>query len=203
MRFFISGLALGLVILTTLNAAELEYSRAYKRDDIYIVDLSMLVKVPEIYARNVLMNPDRFNQLNSAVVEIEHLPEKDPGIRRFREKTFVCALFFCITYQNIMQLALLKNRDIELKVEPEGSDFEYGHVVWRTASLGETYSRLSFHAETKPSFWVPPVLGTMILGSRMTDVLYEMVRRMECDYGGKTVCDLFIPDDVEDEEAFQ
>lgn len=188
MRGLISGLVLGAIVLTTLNAAELEYSRTDKRDGIYIVDLSILVEVPEIYARDVLMDPDRFKQLNSTILEIEHLPEKSPGIRRFRDKTSACVLFFCVTYQNIMQLVVLENGDIEINVEPEGSDFEYGHVVWHTEPLGETYSRLSLHAESKPSFWMPPGLGISILAWQMEGVVYDVMSNMECEYQGKQEC---------------
>lgn len=193
MRRFIAGLVIGFTTFTALNAAELEYSKTNKRDDVYIVDLSILVDVPEAYARNVLSDPDRFNQINAAVLEIEHLPPGNTGIRRFREKTSVCALFFCVTYQNIAQVRVLENRNIEVNVEPGGSDFEYGYVVWKTESIKGANSRISFHSETKPSFWVPPGLGVAVMGWQMEGIIYDAMSNMECEYQGKKDC--YIGDD--------
>ena len=202
MRILFPGL-LFFLYSASVNAAELESVETNKVDDIYIVNLSILVDVPESYARSVLVDPDRFMAANPAIKKVEYLPQGENGNKRFRDTVHACALFFCVTYQNVMQLRTLKNHDIELIVEPTASDFEHGKVVWRTEALGDTFSRLSFYAENKPSFWTPPLIGTAIWQTRLASVVHETMRNVECDYHKITPCDIYPDLDIEDvDEAF-
>jgi len=188
------ALLFSVLLSASLHAAELERNETKKQAGVYLTDLSILVHVPEVYAREVLNDPDRVKQLNPVIQEVEHLPSINPDVRRFRDRTSVCVFIFCVSYQNILQLRSLGNRDIEVMVEPKGSDFEYGHVIWKTQPLGEQTSRISFHAENKPSFWVPPLLGTVLLNDRLAEAIIEMASKMECEYQNKAPCDFAVDD---------
>lgn len=196
-------LFLGLLLCwgsTVASAAALESVDTSKVNGIYFVSLSVRVDVPASYARAVLIDPERFMAINPSVNRVEYLPRRTDEYQRFRSTARSCAPFFCVTYQNVMQMRLRENQDIELQVEPTQSDFEYGKIVWHIEALDKDSSRLSFRAENKPSFWIPPLVGTAILQTQLVSDISETMRNMECNYREKTPCDIALARGIEDEE---
>jgi len=141
--------------------------------------------IPEAFAREILEDPDRVVKVNSELLEVEHLYSGKSGVRRFRDHTRTCLLLYCVDYQNTLSMRILDNRDIQLIVDPAHSAFKYGVVTWRTETLDADHTRLTFHSESTPSFWVP---ATGLLEFRMRRGIREMVRQMECEYRQDAIC---------------
>ncbi len=195
--------SLGLLFLlssATASAAELESVSTSKKNGIYFVSLSIQVDVPESYARSVLLDPERFMAVNPSTNKVEYLPRRADEYKHFRSTARSCALLFCVTYRNVIQMRIRANRDIELIVDPEKSDFDYGEIIWHTEALGEDSSRLSFHAENRPSFWIPPLVGTAILQTQLADDISETMRNIECNYRGVVPCVVATDGSAEDDE---
>jgi len=182
------------------SAAELASVDTSKVKGIYFVSLSIQVDVPAAYARTILIDPERFMAINPSVNRVEYLPRRTGEYLGFRSTARSCAPFFCVTYQNVMQMRLRENQDIELQVEPAESDFEYGKIVWHIEALSKDSSQLSFHAENKPSFWIPPLVGTAILQTQLVNDISETMRNMECNYRGSALCDTDSAADREEEK---
>ncbi|MCW8962483.1 MAG: SRPBCC family protein, partial [Gammaproteobacteria bacterium] len=151
----------------------------------YNVELVLVADIPESFAREILEDPDRVVKVNSELLEAEHLYSGEPGVRRFRDHTRACLLFFCVDYQNTLSMRILENGDIQLIVDPAHSAFTYGVFTWRTEMIDADHTRLTFHSESTPSFWVP---ATGLLESRMRHGVREMVRKMECEYRQDALC---------------
>ena len=200
-----NSLFLGLLLFCgsmAASAARLESVNTRKEDGIYFVDLSIQADVPALYAHSVLADPVQFMAINPSIYKVEYLPRRADEYRRFRSSARSCALFYCISYRNVAQMWLRENQDIELIVEPGASDFEYGKIVWHIEALGKDSSRLSFHAENKPSFWIPPLLGTAILQTQLASDIAATMRNMECNYRGSVPCTITVdqyPEEAEDE----
>lgn len=147
------------------------------------------VRVPAHEVMLRLRDPDQVKRYNPQITAVEHLPPgRHPGTRRFIDYTTACVWFFCVDYRNIMQL-VSDERYIRLTVENPGSDFRYGKVVWEIHALGDAETRVSFDAELEPSFWVPPALGTTLLGTQTTGTIYRMMELISCEYRGRADCE--------------
>ena len=175
----------GMGLAGTCHAVELESTQASRSGSRYIVELVMVVDTPESVARTILQDPDRVVRVNDELVDVQHLPANEVGVRRFRDHTIACVWLFCVDYHNTIRMRVLDNGDIRLTVEPEKSKFKYGKFIWKIQSLGPERTRLTFYAETIPGFWVP---SSGILQSRMKKGLQRMAIRMECEYRGDRIC---------------
>lgn len=169
----------------TCHAVELESVQASRSGPRYIVELVMVVDTPESFARTILQDPDRVVRVNDELIDVQHLPAGEVGVRRFRDHTIACVWLFCVDYHNTIRMRVLDNGDIRLMVEREKSKFEYGEFIWKIQSMGPERTRLTFYAETIPGFWVP---STGILQSRIKKGLQRMAIRMECEYRRDRIC---------------
>lgn len=175
----------GLALLNPVHAVEIKNISVSKSADRYTVELKMIANIPEAFAREVLEDPDRTVKVNTELVAVHHLPSEQPGVRRLRDHTRVCVWFFCVDYQNTLNMRILENRDIQLTIEPELSEFNYGVFTWRIEPLSDEQSRLIFHSVSTPGFWVPT---TGLLKYRMRRGVQKMVRHMECEYHQDEEC---------------
>ena len=159
--------------------AEIESLNASQAGDRYTVELKVLAEIPESFAREVLLDPDRVVQVNNELLAVHHLPSEQADVRRFRDHTHACVWLFCVDYENTISMRLLDNQDIQLTVEPELSAFKYGVFTWHTEPQDSQHTRLIFRAVSTPNFWVP-VIGLM--ESRMKKGVTQMLANMECEY---------------------
>lgn len=190
----------GLLLLYLLYAglahsAEIRSVSAAEASENYVIQLTADVAMPESYVREVLQDPIRFQRVNPSIIAVEILPADASGLLRFRDHTSMCVLFFCVDYQNVVRLKILKNGDIQLDIEPKHSDFHLGHAIWKTQAIDERNTRIQLYSESLPSFWVPPFIGASMMESRMTDVMHETLLRMECEYRGDKDCKIDIIED--------
>ena len=175
----------GLAQFSLVHAVEVESIIASKTGNRYTVELMLVADVPETFAREILEDPDRVVQVNDELVAVYHIPSEQPGVRWIRDHTRACVLFFCVDYKNTLSLRILENRDIQLIVEPELSDFKYGVFTWRTEPVDKGRTRLIFNSVSEPDFWVPTV---GLLKYRMRKGVREMVLNMECEYRQDEKC---------------
>lgn len=175
----------GVIFASQAQGVELESVKASRLNQHYVVELVMLVSIPESYARSILLDPDRVVSVNQELVNVQHLPSDEEGVSRFRDHTRACIWLFCVDYHNTLNMRVKDNGDIHLMVEPATSKFEYGKFVWRTQAVDTDRTRLEFFSETRPGFWVPSV---GMLKARMKQGLRRMAVNMQCEYRGDQVC---------------
>ena len=175
----------GLAQFGSVHAVEIESVIASKAGVRYTVELMLVADIPETFAREILENPDRVVQVNNELIAVYHIPGDQPGVRWFRDHTRACVLFFCVDYKNTLSLRILENRDIQLIVEPELSEFKYGVFTWRTEPVDKGRTRLIFNSVSEPGFWVPTI---GLLKYRMRKGIREMVLNMECEYRQDEKC---------------
>ncbi len=191
---WIRSAALCIALMSGAQAAQIEHYAASEQNGTYTVQLQARVDISANYAKQVLADPDRVVVLKDVIQSVEHLASDQPGIRRIREHSYTCVLLFCVEYRNTLTLQESDN-EIRLDIEPEQSDFDFGHIVWTIEPLAKHQSLISFKSESQPSFWVPPLIGSTMMESQVKETTLSMLQRMECEYQGKTDCSLQQVDD--------
>ncbi len=135
----------------------------------YFIHLEMRVNVNADRAFEALTDYANLTRLSTAILE-STLTEAEPPRFQVRVVTDGCALFFCKQMMQLQNVQELRRGYILVDVDPEHSDFTYGRILWHIRpDTGENSTpdmektRVSFNAELAPEFWVPPLLGPMIV----------------------------------------
>jgi hypothetical protein len=71
-------------------------------------------------------------------------------------------------------------------VDPERSDVEFGRGTWLLAA-DEEGTLLDYEVEMKPRFWVPPVLGPLVIKAVIRSRGIRAVRRLEYLASGQPI----------------
>jgi hypothetical protein len=90
--------------------------------------------------------------------ESRFIEPADDGTPRIYTKVRGCVWFFCRTVERYARLSLQPETLITATVEPEYSDMDYGVETWELEALG-AQTRVLYHHEADPKFWVPPIIG--------------------------------------------
>lgn len=72
----------------------------------------------------------------------------------------------------------ISDRDIKVTTIPELSDFVSGSAIWRVRAQGE-HTRVLYESTLKPAFFVPPVIGGIIIKRHIKDETLDTFRRIE------------------------
>ena len=75
----------------------------------------------------------------------------------------VCMLFICRQVKLVENVETINQNEFITTVIPEQSDFKSGTLHWRLIKLDDRKTRLVFQGEEEPDFWIPPVVGPLIV----------------------------------------
>jgi hypothetical protein len=126
----------------------------------------------------VLTDYDRFDRITSAYREARFLGPADDGGRLIYTRVEGCVWFFCKTIERVERLVTEPHRWIETHTIPERSDLDYGYARWEFQPIAAGVS-VRYVMEMKPSFWVPPVIGPILIKRKLARDGAEAVQRIE------------------------
>ncbi|MBL6750537.1 MAG: SRPBCC family protein [Nevskia sp.] len=161
-RFLLPALLLAAGPAAAATVETLGVSRQEQR---YEVDLRARLDVPAPAAYAAFADPARLPQINPAVQRVQVIGRNaDGGLRLFTEVR-VCVAWYCRSLRQVQDMRYAPLPDggsMNAVVLPLQGDFRAGHAEWefRAADAG---TRLHFHAELEPAFWIPPVLGPWLV----------------------------------------
>jgi hypothetical protein len=89
-----------------------------------------------------------------------------------------CALFLCKTVNKVADIAQLPDGELRMHNVPALSDFTEGEEVWQLQPEGRT-TRLRYQANMVPKFFVPPVIGPLVIKAVIRRELRESAQRVE------------------------
>ena len=72
-----------------------------------------------------------------------------------------------------------RDGDLEVKTIPGLSNFVSGSAIWHIRSQGE-HTRVFYESSLKPAFFIPPVIGGIIVKKHIKDDALATFRRIEC-----------------------
>jgi hypothetical protein len=74
-----------------------------------------------------------------------------------------CVLVFCFDLYFVEDIEILADGSIKATVIPAASNFRRGESLWRVEAIDASRTRVAVAAEQEPNFWIPPVIGPMLL----------------------------------------
>lgn len=147
------------------------------KEDHYIVNMDMRIKgnLAQVYA--VMMDFNNLTQVNDTI-KVSELIFSNNKVHTVRMESEGCVLFFCKRIKQIQLVTELGDGKIQSLVDPDESDLKFGTVLWQLkAEDGST--RVHYHGDYVPDFWVPPLIGPAIFKSRLLEETQKTVNGIE------------------------
>ena len=157
-------MAILLCLTGCAEAGEVLLDRVEQQGERYAVAVDVLIRAHAAKVRALLTDYAALPKLSPSIRSVVMLPRPAGAARRMRIVTRYCVLWLCKTLTHVQRVEDAPDGSIIATVIPEQSDFRYGRMVWTIVpASGETFLKL--RAELIPAFWVPPVIGPLLIKS--------------------------------------
>jgi len=178
--------ALLLALPALAGAAEFRTLEFFKDGDRYRVESDVYLEAPPDGVYRVLTDYEGFPRLSSIFEEGRVIEPLDDG----RGLVFLhmkgCVLFFCRDVRLVERLELTPETRIEMFVDPARSDLEYGWARWDIGPQGSG-ALVRYEMEMVPQFWIPPVIGPLIIKAVLRSRGQRAAQRLEAIASGNPV----------------
>ena len=155
------------------NAAEIESLDVKKESGRYVITAETVLDAPITGIFDVLTDYERFHELSSMITESRFVmpevvmdqvekteDEVDPVIVFTRSEG--CVLFFCKKIDKTETMETVQGKKVVTTVIPEHSDVDFSQAKW-ILSRHKGKTRLKYELTTELGFWVPPLIGPMVV----------------------------------------
>ena len=141
------------------------------------MDVILNADKDKVYA--VVTDYEHLNRISEVLVESALLSE--PGAVPKRRKLVIesCVVVFCFKIDMVEDVEEIGNEKIIATIVPELSDIKYGKTEWLVTATEDGRSRIRFHGEEEPGFWIPPVIGPILMKRKMLSEVKETIEQIE------------------------
>jgi hypothetical protein len=146
-------------------------------DGHYTVDFSVRLAAPAEKVRALSTDYANLAQLSDLVAESRILAVSG-NTTRLKLVLRACVLFLCKSVGRVEDVVAEPNGDITTRALPEQSDFRVAAERWRILPEG-TGTRFLYRAELEPAFFVPPIIGPLVMRRVLARELRESAVRFE------------------------
>jgi len=177
-RFVLPVLTL-LAVAAPSRAVEPVEFRAYENGGEYHISTEVVLHAPADSVRAVLTDYVHAYRLSPSITESAILPSLDEGVVRLQTRIQDCVAFYCVDLVSVADIKELPSGDLDVVVIPELSSFRSGTAQWRIQSRqGET--RVRYELRLEPDFFIPPLIGRVIIIKKLRDEILTTFSRLEC-----------------------
>ena len=171
---------LALAVTASAQAARVERLEVWREGPVYRIELDAELRAAPGAVRTMILDPAHWPRLMPWLVAVDRLAGPGQQVRRMRAVLRGCVLFFCRELRHVMDFRAPDPWTVEAHTVREGSDFRHGRTRWRLAPEGGG-TRLRMEAELEPAFWVPPLIGPLVVRAKLRGMAETVVRRMDGD----------------------
>lgn len=133
-----------------------------EHDGIYEVRADMQLSAPPRDVRYVILDFNHLTRITGAVRESRLLDHPATDAWRVFTRTKACIAIFCRTIKQVQDVHIASDGTIVAQAEPAHSDVRSSHTTWKLDPVpGGT--RLRWQMRMEPEFWVPPLIGPIML----------------------------------------
>jgi hypothetical protein len=160
------------------NGGEIITAEVSHHDKRYFVELEVLINAPADAVYRLLTDYNHLTRLHEMFRESQLVFSLDKHNHRVRVVSKACITYFCKEVVQVQDVEEKNNNVIIAKVLPDKSDFVYAHAFWKVIEDGYR-TRLIFNTDLKPKFWVPPLIGPLLIKKKLRDSSIETVQNLE------------------------
>ena len=172
-------LGLLLTSLTVGSAATIRTVEIDRQDGRYVLVSNTYLEAPPNAVFRVLTDYDQFARISSVFEESRFVGTDDEGTPLVYTRVEGCVWFFCKTMERVERLEFNVPDFIATTAIPARSDFRYSRSEWQLSPEGDHGTRVLYRLEMEPDFWVPPVLGPLLIKRKLVQGGKDAVSRIE------------------------
>lgn len=171
------SLAAWLAASTPAGAELLELEVDRTRDG-FDIRFEVTLEVPPDAVRRVFAEPERWAGLSDSVVRSGAVGAAQSGAVPVEIVFRDCILFICRKVRKVVTYHTVESGDIVGAGVSGAGDFRRIEERWQLLP-GNGGTHIAFSAHIEPDFRVPPVIGPMLVRSKLKRMLGEMERNLE------------------------
>ena len=178
-RLLLSYLLL-MTVAHSVHAAKIINSNVDRKDGIFSVDYIAEVDVSPQVLANAILNYEEYVRLSPLVEDIS-FSQAATDFPRVNVKLRICILYLCRSVNKLTDVIVRSPREFEFRgIDGEG-DFKQSREITKIIDIDGNPSRAIFEysAKLNPKFFVPPFIGSWIVGRQVTRELMGTLRRLE------------------------
>lgn len=145
----------------------------------YYLRIAAVLNAPADYVYKVITDYKHAYRINPTITDVEILPSGREGVVRVQNHSEQCVGPFCFDVVWAGDIVTTGDGDLEVETVPELSDFVSGYAVWRIRPQGG-HTQIIYESRLKPAFFIPPLIGDLILKKHIKDDTLITFRRIEC-----------------------
>ena len=145
----------------------------------YYLRIAAVLNAPADYVYKVITDYKHAYRINPTITEVEILPSGREGVVRVKNHSEQCVGPFCFDVVWAGDIVTTGDGDLEVVTVPELCDFVSGYAVWRIRPQGG-HTQIIYESRLKPAFFIPPLIGGLILKKHIKDDTLITFRRIEC-----------------------
>ena len=156
-------ITLGLLISSMIvSSASLKKSSIEYKDKRFLYSFEAQINARHDKVLDKLHNFEQWDRLNGNISKSKVL-ETLPGNKIKRLLTLTqCIFTFCFNLKFVEVVTLSKNK-LEMNIVAGEGNFSAGRAIWETVSEGTYRTLIRVNATLSPDFWIPPVVGPLVL----------------------------------------
>ena len=156
-------ITLGLLFSSMIvSSASLKKSSIEYKDKRFLYSFEAQINARHDRVLDKLHNFEQWDRLNRNISKskvLETLPRNK--IKRLLTLT-QCIFTFCFNLKFVEIVTLSKDR-LEMNIVAGEGNFSAGRAIWETVSEGTYKTLIRVNATLSPDFWIPPVVGPLVL----------------------------------------
>ena len=166
------------LLAVSANAAELRTLKVQRERGHIIVGSETFIDAPPGAVFEILADYEGFQRISDVFDETRFIERDAAGNGLVYSRVSGCVLLFCTTIERVEELTVEPGRKITAVAVPEESDVKFSSAQWVfEEEAGGT--RIDYKLDFKPDFWVPPVLGPMIIRAKLRSRAEAAADRVE------------------------
>lgn len=171
-------LCLGLLLAPGAPAGEVRYTEVRYHDGVYTLEMEMELDAGFDRVRAIITDYDHLARISGLLTATSLVDRPGGGLRR-RLRTRICFLFFCYKPVVVEDVEEIGRDRIVTTVVPALSDFRSGRSEWRLTVPEPGRTRIRFEYEMEPDFWIPPLIGPLLIKSTLRHEAEKTINKIE------------------------
>lgn len=159
-------------------AADIRTLKVDEHQGRYSVTYDAIVDATRDDVYTTITNPKRWPQLSHVVTAARVTGKLPDGGREISVTLHTCILILCQTMHKQEVLRTSAGGNIETLAFPERSDFSYAYEHWQISGEGRR-TRIRYHAEMTPKFYIVPLIGSYLLKAKIRSLLQQVTTSLE------------------------
>jgi hypothetical protein len=176
MRLTILGILIS--ISSAPLAGEILMYEVSHSDKVYSLEFEATINGPFERVHQKLTEYQDLHLLSDAVLESEIIDTNDESARlHLLIKT--CILIFCFKKNMVADVYEPGPGEFHAVNIAELGDFEPSQGAWQLTPIDDSKTKILFKGEVIPRFWIPPVIGPVLIENKMKRIASNSIEKLE------------------------